>query len=391
LAEPTTDSIEILRHLVGFDTTSRGSNLALIDFVRERLDRLGIASELVASEDGRKANLYATLGPEGIGGILLSGHTDTVPVDGQDWHSDPFRLFAADDRLYGRGTADMKGFLAVVLALLPELAARQLRIPIHLAFSYDEEVGCLGVRPLIAALAARPDRPVLGIVGEPTLMRPIVGHKGKRSLRCHVEGRESHSALVHRGVNAIEAAAELIARLKAIARRKRDEGPFDPDFEPPYTTINTGVIQGGTALNIVPKACRFDFEFRLLPGEDAAALLAELEDFAERQLLPEMRAVDPAAGIRFDELTAFPGLATPADAEVTQLVAALTGGNAVGKVSFGSEAGLYQEAGISTVLCGPGSIEQAHKPDEFVTRDQLALCERFLRRLVDHVATPIAG
>jgi acetylornithine deacetylase len=386
LAEPTGDTIEILGQLVGFDTTSRDSNLPLIDYVRGRLERLGIASELVASEDGHKANLYATLGPRGVGGILISGHTDTVPVDGQDWHGDPFRLHAADGRLYGRGTADMKGFLAVVLALLPEAVGRELRIPVHLAFSYDEEVGCLGVRRLIAALAGRPERPVLGIVGEPTQMRPIVGHKGKRSLRCHVEGRESHSSLVHRGVNAIEAAAELIARLKAIARRKRDMGPFDPDFEPPYTTINTGVIHGGTALNIVPKTCRFEFEFRLLPGENADALLAELEDFAARELLPEMRAVDPAAGIRFEELTRFPGLATAADAEVTQLVVALTGGNAIGKVSFGSEAGLYHEAGIPTVVCGPGSIEQAHKPDEFVTLDQLVLCERFLRRVFDHAA-----
>ena len=380
------DSIEMVGRLVGFDTTSRSSNLALIEFVRDYLDGLGVASELVFDETGNKANLYAKLGPEGIGGIMLSGHTDVVPVDGQDWHSDPFAVLARDGRLYGRGTADMKSFLAVVLGLLPRLAARPLRIPLHLAFSYDEEVGCRGARRLIAAIADRPDRPRLCIVGEPTLMQPVTGHKGKRSFRCRVRGFECHSALAHLGVNAIEAAAEMIALLKTMARQRRDAGPFDPEYTPAYTTIQTGVVHGGTALNIVPKDCAFDFEFRLLPGEDPEAGIGELRAFAEDRLLPEMRAVRPEAAIEFEELSAFPGLDTADDAEITRLVASLTGANATAKVSFGTEGGLFQQAGIATIVCGPGSIEQAHKPDEFIDLDQIAQCERFIGRIFDSIA-----
>ena len=379
-------SLDMVRRLVGFDTTSRGSNLALIGFVRDHLDRHGVAGELVFDETGRKANLYATIGPADAGGIMLSGHTDVVPVDGQDWLSDPFAATARDGRLFGRGTADMKSFIAAVLALVPELVGRRLRMPIHLAFSYDEETGCRGVRRLIAALAARPDRPRLCIVGEPTMMQPVTGHKGKRSFHGRVPGFECHSALAHQGVNAVEAAAELVAVLKSMARRRRDAGPFDPDYEPPYTTIHTGMISGGTALNIVPKDCVFDFEFRLLPGEDPDAPLRELRAFADERLLPEMRAIRSEAAIDFDELSAFPGLDTAADAEITRLVMSLTGANATGKVSFGTEGGLFQQAGIPTIVCGPGSIEQAHKPNEFIDLDQIAQCEAFLRRLVDHAA-----
>ena len=380
------DTLDMVRRLVGFDTTSRGSNLALIEFVRDHLDRYGVAGELVFDETGRKANLYATIGPADAGGIMLSGHTDVVPVDGQDWLSDPFAATARDGRLFGRGTADMKSFIAAVLALVPELVGRRLRMPIHLAFSYDEETGCRGVRRLIAALAARPDRPRLCIVGEPTMMQPVTGHKGKRSFHGRVTGFECHSALAHQGVNAVEAAAELVAVLKSMARRRRDAGPFDPDYEPPYTTIHTGMISGGTALNIVPKDCVFDFEFRLLPGEDPDAPLRELRAFADERLLPEMRAIRSEAAIDFDELSAFPGLDTAADAEITRLVMSLTGANATGKVSFGTEGGLFQQAGIPTIVCGPGSIEQAHKPNEFIDLDQIAQCEAFLRRLVDHAA-----
>jgi acetylornithine deacetylase len=386
MISPAIDSLEMVRRLVAFDTTSRGSNLALIEFVRNYLDGLGVASELVFDETGKKANLYAKLGPPEIGGIMLSGHTDVVPVDGQDWHSDPFNVLAKDERLYGRGTADMKSFVAVVLALLPDLAARPLRIPLHLALSYDEEVGCRGARRLIAAIADRPDRPRLCIVGEPTLMRPVTGHKGKRSFRCRVHGFECHSALAHLGVNAIEAAAEMVALLKAMARRRRDEGPFDPEYMPAYTTIQTGVIHGGTALNIVPKDCTFDFEFRLLPAENPEAGISELRAFAENRLLPEMQAVRAESAIEFEELSAFPGLDTADDAEITRLVASLTGANGTAKVSFGTEGGLFQQAGIPTVVCGPGSIEQAHKPDEFIDLDQIAQCERFISRIFDSIS-----
>ena len=380
------DSVEMVRRLVGFDTTSRDSNLPLIEFVRDYLDHYRIRSELIFDETGRKANLYATLGPSGKGGIMLSGHTDVVPVDGQDWHSEPFALLEKNDRLYGRGTADMKSFVAVVLAQLPQIVARPLREPIHLAFSYDEEVGCRGGRRLAAALAQRVDKPRLCIVGEPTLMQPVIGHKGKRSFRCRVHGFACHSALTHEGVNAIESAAEMVVRLKAMARHKRDFGPFDPAYAPPYTTIQTGVIRGGAALNIVPEDCSFDFEFRLLPGEDPAAGIAELCSFAETQLLPEMRAVRAEAGIAFEELSAFPGLDTAADAEAVRLVARLTGANGTGKVAFGTEGGLYQEAGIETVVCGPGSIEQAHKPNEFIDLEQIVQCEGFIGRLFSSVA-----
>jgi len=379
------DKIEMARRLVAFDTTSRNSNLALIEFVRDYLDGHGVKSELVFNDTGAKANLFATIGPPDQGGILLSGHTDVVPVDDQDWHTDPFKLVEQDDRLYGRGSSDMKSFIAVLLTLIPELMTRKLRTPIHLSFSYDEEIGCIGVRRLIEVLAGRPDRPRLAIVGEPTMMQVGVGHKGKHVYRCHVHGHEAHSSLVHQGVNAIEAAAEIIARLKAIARRKRDHGPFDPDFDPPYSSIHTGVIRGGTALNIVPRDCEFDFEIRPLPGDDVDGFIAELREYAVT-LLPEMHAVRADTGIAIDEVSAAPALSTPADAEVTQLAAALTGENMTTKVSFGTEGGLFSAAGIPTIICGPGSIDQAHKPDEFVALEQIARCEAFLRRLIDRVS-----
>lgn len=386
LPRASIDKIEMTKRLVAFDTTSRNSNLALIEFVRDYLDGHGVKSELVFDAGGLKANLYATVGPLDRGGIMLSGHSDVVPVDDQEWHSDPFALVEKDDRLYGRGSADMKGFIATLLSLVPDLVRRRLREPIHLSFSYDEEIGCIGVRRLIDVLAGRPNKPRLCIVGEPTEMRVGVGHKGKHTLRCHVHGHEAHSSLVHQGVNAIEAAAELIAKLKEIARRKRDHGPFDPDFEPPYSTIHTGLIQGGTALNIVPRDCTFDFEMRPLPGDDVAAVVAELRAFADAKLVPEMRAVRAETGIDIEELSAAPGLATAADHEATQLAAALTGSNGTVKVAFGTEGGLFSAAGIPTVICGPGSIDQAHKPDEFVALDQIAGCEAFLKRLIDRVS-----
>jgi acetylornithine deacetylase len=379
-------SLEMIRRLVAFDTTSRDSNLALIDFVRDYLDGWGIASELIVGRDPRKANLYAALGPAEERAVILSGHTDVVPVDGQSWDTNPFAVAEKAGCLYGRGTSDMKSFIAVALALVPEFLARDLKTPVHFAFSYDEEVGCIGVRDIIAKLKERPILPSACIVGEPTMMRPVIAHKGKRSVRCRVRGLESHSALAHEGVNAIEAAAEIVAFLKGMARRKRDQGPFDPGFSPPYTTVHTGVIQGGTALNIVPRDCSFDFEFRNIPDDDPAALLAEVKHYAQTALLPEMHAVSAATGIGFEEMTAVDGLDMPADHALVQLTQSLTGANAVGKVSFCAEAGLFQEAEIPTVICGPGSIDVAHKPNEYVAIDQVRQCERFLRGLMDHLA-----
>jgi len=385
MASPRLSSAEMIGRLVAFDTTSRESNLALIEFVANYLDRWRVKSELVYDESRRKANLYATIGPQDQGGVMLAGHTDVVPVDGQNWDADPFAITERDGRLFGRGSADMKSFIAIALVKLPDLVARPLGTPVHFAFTYDEEIGCLGVRTLMAALAARPVKPRLAIIGEPTLMRPVLAHKGKRSMRCHVHGHEVHSALTDRGVNAVEIAAELIAQVKAMARKKRAEGPFDAGFDPPYTTIHTGTVAGGTALNIVPRECRFDFEMRHLPEDDPDAICDELKRYAAT-LLPDMHAVSADAGIAFEELNAVPALSAKEDDEVAQLAIALSGANGVGKVSFATEGGIMQQAGIPTVICGPGSIDQAHKPDEYIELDQVARCERFLQRLIDRVS-----
>lgn len=377
-------SVEMIGRLVAFDTTSRDSNLALIDFVRDYLERWRVKSELVYDADRRKANLYASIGPSDQGGVMLSGHSDVVPVDGQNWDSDPFKLGERDGKLYGRGSADMKSFIAVALAKLPDFLAQPLAVPIHLALTYDEEVGCLGVRTLIAALAPRAVKPKLCIIGEPTLMQPVTGHKGSRRLRCHVHGHEAHSSLTHRGVNAVETAAELVAHLKGMARKKRADGPFDPGFDPPYTTIHTGTIAGGTAVNIVPRECRFDFEMRYLPQDDPTAITDELKRYAAT-LLPEMHAVSEASGIAFEETNGVPALSAKESDDVVQLALALSGANSSGKVSFATEGGLFQQAGIPTVICGPGSIEQAHKPNEFIALDQVQQCEAFLDRLIERV------
>lgn len=374
----------MIRRLVGYDTTSRESNLDLIDFVRDYLDRWGVASELVHDPTKRKANLYATIGPDDQGGVMLSGHTDVVPVDGQQWDSDPFELDEGEEKLYGRGSADMKSFIGVVLAKLPDFLAQPLKTPVHLALTYDEEVGCIGVRWLVAALKQRPVKPKLCIIGEPTLMQPVIAHKGSRRLRCHVHGHEAHSSLTHRGVNAVETAAELIAHLRGIARKKRSAGPFDPAFDPPYTTIQAGTIAGGTAVNIVPRECHFDFEMRYLPVDDPALIVAELKRYAAT-LLPEMHAVSADTGIDFEETNAVPALSAAEGDAVVQLALALSGANGTGKVSFATEGGLFQEGGIPTVICGPGSIEQAHKPNEFIALDQVRQCEAFLDRLIERV------
>jgi len=379
------DSVDMIRRLVGFPTVSRDSNLDLIEFVSDYLKPLGAEVRLTFDDERRKANLFATLGPSGKPGIVLSGHTDVVPVDGQAWDTDPFRLTEKDGKLYGRGAADMKSFVAVVLALAPELVKCGLRTPIHFAFSYDEEVGCIGVGRLIADLAHAGIRPQACIVGEPTMMKPIIAHKGKKSYRCTVRGLACHSAYAPHGVNAVEAAAEAIAYLKNMARRHRDQGPYDRSFDIAHTTVHTGVIRGGAALNIVPHECVFEFEFRHLPGDDPEALLRELRDHVKKKLEPEMRAADPAAGFLIRELSEIPTLDTGTETEVVALVQELSGNTEIGKVSFGTEGSQFQRAGIPTVVCGPGSIEQAHKPNEFVAIDQVLKCEQFMRRLMDRV------
>ncbi len=384
---PSARSLEMIRKLVSFDTTSRNSNLEIIQFIRDYLASHGVESRLVHDEAGKKANLYATLGPQDKPGIALSGHTDVVPIDGQEWSSDPWKVVERDGKLYGRGTCDMKSFVAIALAMVPDFLAQPLATPIHLLFSYDEEVGCVGVRRLIEQLKQLPVRPASVIVGEPTDMKVIVAHKGKKSVRCRVRGFECHSSLAPRGVNSIEYAAELIAYLNRMGRRLAAEGPFDPSYDVAHSTVHTGVIQGGTALNIVPKDCHFDFEFRYLTGVDPEALFGELRHFAETELLPAMRKVAPDTGISWEDLSSFPGLDMPEEADLVVLAKSLAGANAVQKVAFGTEAGLFQQAGMPTIICGPGSIDQAHKPNEFVSLEQVALCEAFLGRLLKRAAT----
>lgn len=382
------DVVACLEALVGFDTTSRDPNLDLIDWVETYLASFGIASTRIADDSGKKANLWATIGPSVGGGIILSGHSDVVPVDGQDWHSDPFVLTRRQDKLYGRGTADMKGFLAAVLAKVPAMVRADLVRPLHLAVSYDEEVGCIGVRRMIARIAAEAEslRPAACIVGEPTGMEVVIAHKAKRSLRVTVTGKAAHSSLAPRAVNAVEYAARLIVFIREIGERLRKEGPLDQAFDVPHTTAHTGLIQGGTQLNIVPEHCSFDFEFRALPAVDVDALVEEVKRFAAQQLEPEMRATAPESGIRFEPIAGIPGLDSAPGSDVVALAKFLAGKNSHGKVAFGTEAGLFAEAEIPTVICGPGHIAQAHKPNEFIEDSQLAACGAFLDRLIARCA-----
>ena len=385
MSEPT--SRALLERLIGFATVSRDSNLELIGFIRDYLAGHGVQSELFLNEEGTKANLFATIGPTDRGGVVLSGHTDVVPVDGQAWTVEPFRLTEREGRLYGRGAADMKGFIASVLAAVPSFLAEPLGLPVHLAFSYDEEVGCLGVRSMLAELQKRAHKPRLCLIGEPTELKPVLGHKGKLAMRCQVQGAACHSAYAPQGVNAIEYAARLIGKLGEIGDGLARPEHHDARFDPPFSTVQTGMIKGGRALNIVPAECEFDFEVRALPGFEAQAVADELQAYAQAQLTPRMQAVQADTDIRFTHLSAYPGLATAADSEAAQLLALLSGSSAFGTVAFGTEGGLFEQAGIPTVVCGPGSMDQGHKPDEFVTLEQLAGCDAMLQRLACHLRT----
>ncbi len=375
----------VLERLIGFATVSRDSNLELIAFIRNYLEDLGVQSEIFYNPERTKANLFATIGPLDRGGIVLSGHTDVVPVDGQAWTVEPFCLTEWDGRLYGRGTADMKGFIACVLAAVPVFLKQSLKVPVHFAFSYDEEVGCLGVRPMLAELEKRLHKPRLCLIGEPTELKPVLGHKGKLAMRCQVKGAACHSAHAPYGVNAIEYAARLIGRLGEIGVQLARPEHHDPRFDPPFTTVQTGLIKGGRALNIVPAECEFDFEVRALPGFNARKVADELQTYAEAELLPAMRSVQAGTDIRMQPLSAYPGLATSPDSEAARLLALLSGSSEFGTVAFGTEGGLFDEAGIPTVVCGPGSMDQGHKPDEFITLEQLTHCDAMLVRLAEYL------
>jgi acetylornithine deacetylase len=374
-------AIGILDRLVAFDTTSVNSNLDLIGWVADYLAGYGIACVRSSAGDG-KANLFATIGSAAQGGAILSGHTDVVPVAGQEWRSDPFRLSERDGRLFGRGTADMKGFIALVLALVPEATARRLNVPLHLAFTHDEETGCFGAPALIRGLPEGIARPRLAIVGEPTSMQIANRQKGCAFFRTRVTGRDGHSSAPKRGVNAIAAAAEIIAEIGRLAAEAEHRARPETGFDPPHTTLSVGTIQGGAAVNIIARDCAFEWDLRNLPDEDATALKARLDRFIAADLLPRMRAVFPAAAVETETIVAVPPLLPAAGSPAEMLARELTGANTTTTISFASEAGLYQQAGIPAIVCGPGSIAVAHQPDEYITRAELAAGQAFLDRLL---------
>ena len=387
MSEPSRESLELIDRLIAFDTTSHKSNLELIRFVADYLSGFGIDAELTHDADGAKANLYATIGPTDRPGVVLSGHTDVVPVEGQDWTADPFTLRRDEGRLFGRGTSDMKSFIGAVLARVPQFATAGLKVPVHLAFSYDEEIGCVGVQSLIADLADRPMRPAACIVGEPTGMQVVTAHKGKISMRCTVTGREAHSSQAHKAANAVQGAARIVTHLADLADRSRDEGPYAAEMDPPYTTIHVGTMRGGTALNIVPKKSTFEFEIRYLPDQDPHRLVAETQSWAAEHVLGPLRAGAREADISWEPISHIVALNGSEDSAAVRLAKALTGANTTTQVAFGTEAGLFDEIAIPTVVCGPGFIDQAHQPDEFIDLEQIAMCETFLDRLTERLVS----
>ncbi len=381
-----TSSLSYLDRLVAFPTVSRDSNLDLTAHIADELKALGIASELVHSADGKKANLWATIGPRDKQGIVLSGHTDVVPVEGQNWSSDPFKLTTRDGNHYGRGSADMKGFIACCLSMAHQAVETDLKTPLHFAFSYDEEIGCIGVRRLLDMLKSFPVRPRLCIVGEPTMLQVVTAHKGKLGYRVIAHGLEAHSSLAPIGVNAIYMACDLIGEIRALQARIASQGPRDGEYEVPYTTLHVGKIKGGEVMNIVPNEASFDFEIRYLPKHDGTQLAAAIKKAAER-IAAGYRSVFAKARFSFEDLQSYPALDTPVDSEAVNFVRALTGGNSTGKITFGTEGGLFQkELGVPAVVCGPGNIAVAHKPDEYVSAEQLALCDQMLGRLLERLS-----
>jgi acetylornithine deacetylase len=382
------DSIRILEKLIAFPTVSRDSNLDLVSYVADMLDAHGVASQIIQSEDGHKANLFATIGPAETSGIMLSGHTDVVPVDGQNWTLPPFEMTARDGRLYGRGAADMKGFVACALAACLKASKMPLRTPLHLALSYDEEIGCIGVRSLVDMLQAAPQQPLICIVGEPTNMQVATGHKGKLAARAICKGREGHSALAPLALNAIHLGCDFVAALRREQERLARDGARDGDYDIPYTTVHAGKMNAGVALNIVPNLCQVDFEIRNVAADDPLEILNRLREEAAR-IAVEASAIAAEAAIDIDVTNTYPGLDTPASSQAVAFVKSLTGANGTIKVAFGTEGGLFsRDLGTPTVVCGPGSMAQGHKPDEFVSVEQMRRCddmlEKLLQRLSDH-------
>ena len=380
---------DILERLMAFDTVSSRPNMALMSYVKGVLEGAGIAVTLVPDATGGKANLYASTGPADQGGVMLSGHTDVVPVEGQTWTRPPFALTEEGGRYYGRGAADMKGFVACAIAAMLDAARRPLRVPLHLALSYDEEIGCMGVRSLIDLLAEAPVKPRFCIVGEPTGMQVATGHKGKVALRATCTGREGHSALAPMALNALHLAADFIGAVRRLQAEVAATGMKDGDYDVPYTTLHVGKMSGGVQVNIVPNHAVLDFEIRSLAGEDVAGLIRRLEAEAEAIVAP-LRTEFPEAAIKVERQWDYPGLGTPTDAAVVNFVKGLTGANGTIKVAFGTEGGLFgQRLGVPTVICGPGSMAQGHKPDEFVMVEQMDRCQAMLSALIDRLEAGI--
>lgn len=373
------NSQKLLEKLVSFDTTSWKSNLELIDFIRDYLSGFGVESRLIHNEENTKANLLATLGPEDVPGIILSGHTDVVPVEGQDWSSDPFTLRNGGERLYGRGTCDMKGFIACVLAAVPDYVGRGLKEPLHFAFSYDEEVGCTGVSSLIDVVKDMAVRPRACIVGEPTNMKVVNSHKGICHLLTKIHGRESHSSSTQ-GTNAVMIAADMIHHLSTIGEELKSREPLVDGFDPPYTTVHVGRIKGGFVANITPAYCEFEWDYRPLPGSDTGEVFDRLEQYVTEKITPGMKD----GRVETEFLSRVLPLTPKSGSDAETLVLALAEQNELGVVSYATEAGIFQQnGGVPSVVCGPGSIREAHKPDEYIEKTELDACDHFLKRLGD--------
>jgi acetylornithine deacetylase len=376
-------SLDLLQTLIGFDTTSFKSNLNLIKFIENYLNQYEIKSELVYDDTKNKANLFATIGPNSTGGIVLSGHTDVVPVSNQKWDTDPFQLIEKDQKLYGRGASDMKSFIALVLSRVPKIIEKKLSKPIHLAFSYDEEIGCVGVHGLLDLIEKKSIKPEFCIVGEPTSMEVVIGHKGKHAYSVKVDGLSCHSGQAPFGVNAINYASKLIAYIDELNKEKSINGPFDQDYEVPYTTLHTGLINGGTILNIVPNLCEFEFEIRNLATDDPLKLVNKIKDYTNQKLINDMHKVSSKTGIHFNEKVNYPALDISADIKPVKKIKELLNNQKHKKVVYGTEGGLFKNRfDIPTIVCGPGSIDQAHKPNEYISIEQIKKCSNFLDNLI---------
>ena len=382
MAGETVDSVEMLRRLVAFDTTSRNSNLALIEYVQDYLKGHGVDSKLVPSDDGKKANLFATVGPAVEGGVVLSGHTDVVPVDGQPWDTDPWTLTLKDGKYHGRGTCDMKAFYAIALARLPEFRKAKLKRPIHFALSYDEEVGCVGAHSLAEKLIGNVPRPQAVIVGEPTMMAVVNAQNAGGGLIATFRGVEAHSSMTHLGVSAVHFAGDFIHWLNELQEELAQRKRTDIDTVPGHTTINVGIVTGGTAANILARECTLNWGYRTLPGDDAWEVQRRAERYVAELLLPRMRARHPDADITLWRRSFVPALKPEENGEAARLALQWTGGNRTYAVPYGTEAGIFRSHGIPTVICGPGDISQAHQPNEFVARSQMDACDAFLAKMI---------